>query len=176
MSGERVVETISRPVALDDIGDGGAHFRIETDQSERAAIAKRLNIPGLASLSGDFNLKRIRGGVEIDLELAAVAERVCVVSLEPMTEKIGEKIRMQLLRDYEDDAEDDGTEGDGVFREPLEGDTVDLGELLVQHLSLSLDPYPRKEGAMSLSGGVDPAAAASPFAVLKGLGREKGEK
>ncbi|MGD9801132.1 MAG: hypothetical protein AB7V02_11105, partial [Parvularculaceae bacterium] len=56
-----------------------------------------------------------------------------------------------------------------AWREPLDGDEIDLGELLVQHLSLALDPYPRKDGAESLLETYRNAATASPFAGLKGL-------
>ena len=58
---------------------------------------------------------------------------------------------------------------DDWTREPLETATIDLADMLVQHLSLSLDPHPRKPGAKSLLEDYRDAASPSPFAVLKGL-------
>jgi uncharacterized metal-binding protein YceD (DUF177 family) len=49
----------------------------------------------------------------------------------------------------------------------LEGDTIDLAGYLVEHLSLAIDPFPRKAGAVF---DYDPKTEdLSPFAVLKGL-------
>ena len=51
--------------------------------------------------------------------------------------------------------------------EPIEGDVIDLGGYLVEHLSLELDPFPRKPGAV-FEQPPEPGEI-SPFAVLKGL-------
>ncbi|WP_420348545.1 hypothetical protein [Pelagibius sp.] len=52
---------------------------------------------------------------------------------------------------------------------PLEG--IDLGELVVQDLAVSLDPYPRAEGAVLPPDyqAQDEVAADHPFAALKVL-------
>jgi hypothetical protein len=52
------------------------------------------------------------------------------------------------------------------------GDHFDLGEFLVQQLSLAMDPFPRKPGAESLVETYGRGADISPFAAL----REKIEK
>jgi len=49
----------------------------------------------------------------------------------------------------------------------LENDSIDLAAYVVEHLSLELDPFPRKPGAV-----FEPPAeegSASPFAVLRKL-------
>ena len=61
--------------------------------------------------------------------------------------------------------------------EPLEGDLLDLGELVAQHLALALDPYPRAPGAPPPEEALrpddkrdttGPALKTSPFSVLRG--------
>ncbi len=160
--------TISRIVELASIDEGGAGYVVEPNETERAAIAKRLDIPALAKLRGAFTLTPVRGGVDVRLSLDAVAERTCVASLEPMTETIREEFRLQFDRNYEEQDIDELIESE-ILREPLEGDEIDLGEILVQHLSLSLDPYPRKPDVPSLAEKFRDATSASPFSALKGL-------
>jgi len=160
--------TLSRVVEVSSLDPKGAEIVIEANESERQAIARRLDIPALGRLKGTFALAPARGGVEIRLRLDAQAERRCVASLEPMTETIAEDIAMQFDRDFDEDDRGEEFAGD-TLREPLEGDEIDLGELLVQHLSLSLDPYPRKEGAGPLIERYGADAPSSPFAGLKDL-------
>jgi hypothetical protein len=49
-------------------------------------------------------------------------------------------------------------------------DTIDLGEVVVEQLALTLDPYPRAPGAVfdpaALPGYEAPEAEVSPFAAL----------
>lgn len=161
-------DTISRLVDISTIAEGGAGYVIEPSEHERAAIAKRLSIPAITRLRGQFHLERMRGGVDAQLTINAETERTCVASLEVMTETIHEKILMQFRRDLEETETDDAIDSE-VLLEPLEGDEIDLGELLVQHLALSLDPYPRIEGAQSLAEKYRDAASPSPFSALKGL-------
>lgn len=161
-------ETISRLVDVASLDASGGDYVIEPTEAERAAIAKRLGIPAIKSLRGEFRLTPLRGGVEIRLKIDAEAERICVASLEPMRETIREEIRMQFDRNYAEDESDDLADSE-LLREPLDGDELDLGELLVQHLSLSLDPYPRKEGAEGLADKFRDATSSSPFSALKGL-------
>lgn len=157
----------SRDFALAALGPEGARVRIEAGPAERAAIAERLGLPSLVRLAGEFALTPFRGGIDLRLSIDAEAQRQCVVSLEAMSETIRDEIRMRFERGVDPDELDDSID-DGVMREPLEGDAIDLGELLVQQLSLSLDPYPRKTGADPLLGKYRDATSPSPFAVLKG--------
>jgi len=162
-----VPETISRIIDVSTIGDVGETIVLEPTAEERAAIAKRLGVPAVKSLRGEFFVTPTRGGVDIKLNLAAVAERICVVSLEPLDEEISETIVLSFDRNYVED-EDDISDSD-IVREPLDGVEIDVGELLVQHLSLALDPYPRKKSATPLTEKFRDAALSSPFSVLKGL-------
>lgn len=159
--------TLSRLIIISGLDAAGADYAIEATVAERIAIAQRLDIPALNSLTGKFRLTPMRGGVEIRLALEAEAERTCVVSLEPMIETIHDAVTMQLLRAYDPEAY---LNDDDIMRERLDGDEIDLGELLVQFLSLSLAPYPRKRDAAPLLEKYRDATSLSPFAALKGQG------
>ncbi len=141
-------------------------FRLAPDEQARRALAERLGEPGIAALEGDFVLTPFGGGVDLMLHLKARVDRLCVVSMEPMVELVDERYTIRFERDFEEDAVD----GEGeLAREPLEGDTLDLTEILVQHLSVSLTPHPRKEGAKSLAEGYRDPVNLSPFSGLKGI-------
>lgn len=169
MNKERVKpETISRIIEVTSLDESGARFLLEPSAAERSAIAQRLEIPAIRSLRCEFFLTPTRSGVNLVLKLDAEAERICVTSLEPLVESIREEIRISFDRNYVENENDEFSENE-VLREPFEGDEIDIGEILVQHLSLSLDPYPRKKGATNLSEKFRDAALSSPFSALKGL-------
>lgn len=160
--------TISRIVDISVLDAANARFIVEPNEAERTVIAKRLDVPAIRKLRGDFLLTPIRSGVDIVLIIDAVTERTCVASLEPMTETIREEVRIEFDRNYAEEEDHDFADT-GILREPLESAEIDLGELLVQHLSLSLDPYPRRDGSESLADKFRDATSVSPFLSLKGL-------
>ena len=159
---------ISRVIEIGSLGHAQAGHVLEPTETELAAIAQRLDIPALKYLRGEFMVTPTRAGVDIVLKLSAEAERICVASLEPLIEAVREEIRMAFDRNYVDDGTVDFAAGD-TLHEPLTGDQIDIGELLVQHLSLSLAPFPRKPGAESLAEKYRDAALSSPFSTLKGI-------
>ncbi len=102
----------------------------------------------------------------------------CVVTLDPVASEIREPVEAEY-----GPASDEGPEEVVHFDqpeppEPMEGDSLELGELVAQHLSVALDPYPRKEGTAPLDwveparteGLVDPD---NPFSVLASLGKKR---
>jgi len=161
---------ISRIIEISHLRAQEAEFVIDANEEQRAEVAARLGVPSINKLRGAFRVRPTRGGAAIELKLDAEIVRQCVVSLESMIETIDEDIPMVFDRRYVEAADDDEDE----WREPLEGDDIDLGELLVQHLSLALDPYPRIKGAESLLDEFGAAATASPFAALKDLKKSDG--
>jgi hypothetical protein len=74
-----------------------------------------------------------------------------------------------LVEEFDIDRIDAMDEWDDV--ELVDDGAIDIGELAVQYLSLSLDPYPRKPDASWPATGAE-AEPASPFAVLRGLKKD----
>ena len=163
----------SRPIPIDHVGPAWQTQRIEASEAERAALARRFGILELPALAAEVKLRRVRAGrfIEASLHLAAEVVQSCVVTLEPVAARIDESTR-ELYGPIggEKAAEDVLVDPDSP--EPIEGPSLDLGEVVAQHLALSLDPYPRAPGAVGPSpeaGG--PAERPSPFQGLAALKR-----
>lgn len=155
----------SYEVDVSDVGRAGKAFHLSANEAERKKIAARLKTPSVEKLEGDMRVTATKTTVRIAGEIDADLTRECVASLEPMAEVIAETFEIEFTRipPETDDEEDLDAP------EYLEGDMVDLGELLVQQLSLAMAPFPRKEGTPSLAEAYAPEENISPFAALKGV-------
>ena len=109
----------------------------------------------------------------------------CVVTLAPVRSEITEEIDVEFGGGAGTEKEIDLSDEAAEPPEPLEGDRIDLGELVAQHLSVAIDPYPRAPGAnlekasYEAGGGQEenegePAGSqGGPFAVLQQLRAKK---
>jgi len=152
------------------------------------AICKRLGISSIEALDADLVLTRnpVSKVIKVKGDLRADIHQHCVVSTEPVSEHIDdsfeswctepnsavsfdkakrermspqERNELPMLEEYDDP------------EEIIDG-KIDLGELVIQHLSLSLNPYPRKEGTAfeSAESSLDEEEEGTynnPFAALK---------
>lgn len=151
---------------LQAIGRHVKKFHLEPDEAARKKIAKRLGVPSVERLEGDVSVRAGKTDILIEGLLRATLVRECVSSLEEMTEEIDEGFEISFLRQEPEDSGDEEAEEPPEIHED---DTLDLGELLVQQLSLAMDPFPRKQGAQSLADEYGRAEADSPFRDLKGM-------
>lgn len=140
----------SRIVSLEDLGGGEVERHISADADERAAIARRLGLVGLERCEAWVALRRLKGGRRLAItgRLRAEVVQTCVVSLESFSAGIEESFSLH----YAAASPLAGKEvqvglDDADAPEPLVGNEIDIGEVVTQHLSLALDPYPRKPGA-----------------------------
>ena len=171
-----ITPEFSRPVSVLDLEDGDfAKHTIEADEHECRALARRFAVAEVESVQADIVLAREGRQVVARTDLSAKVEQTCVVSLRPMKVQIRESFERVFDPDVRLSGEFDETidlDLDGEDPpDPLVDDMIDLGEMVAEQLGLSLDPYPRLEGAT-----VDPRYVGqggperdNPFAVLKGL-------
>jgi len=153
-------------IDLEKAGSKGKSWRLIASEEERAAIAARLKIPAVKKLEGEIRVTATRREIIIEGAIAAHLIRECVASLEPMDEEIAEAFDLALLRhapEMQPPEEGENWEEPEVH----EGAELDIGEVLVQQLSLAMDPWPRKEGAQSLAEAYGEKDRISPFAGLK---------
>lgn len=181
MSGmQEIGPEFSRRLAIDDIARDGSVVTLEATADERRRLAERFGLLALDRLTATLTVTRGLSGIPIRVQgrLSASVVQECVVSLEPVSSEINEIIDVE----YVPMADDGDSEGFSLDEpeppEALDGDSLELGELVAQHMSLALDPYPRKEGAKPPeweSGGAEDGenVAENPFSVLAGL-RKKG--
>lgn len=157
----------ARPLALAAVPAGGQRLSLEAGPAERAALGQRLGLLALDALVAELALvPGPEGVVAVTGRLSAELVQECVVSLEPVRQRVAEAVAWRLLPEGMDptDGEDDP---DDIA---CPGGLADLGEALAQQLSLALDPYPRAAGAQLPE---DPGgeAAHGPFATLAKLKR-----
>ncbi|MDN3564259.1 YceD family protein [Paeniroseomonas aquatica] len=167
MPPELTLPEFHRPVPLGTVGQAGRRLALEATPEECAALAGRLGILDLASLTASLQLLPEEGGsVRVEGRLVARLTQACVVSLDPVGQAVDEEIAFRLLppgREPQDGPDDiDEIESpDGI---------ADLGEALAELLALALDPYPRAPAAElpAEAGG----AVTGGFAALAALRRK----
>jgi uncharacterized metal-binding protein YceD (DUF177 family) len=171
----------SRLIRIDHIPAAGMRMDVEAKPEERAALAKRFDLPSIDLLKAQLHLKAMAGGalVRLDGTITAKVVQTCVVSLEPMPAKVKEEFSLTFGAPMPEEvgAEIELSMEDEDPPEPIIDGVIDVGEAVAEHLSLALDPFPRKAG-IAFEGGEEPTPVEvkrpSPFAVLAQLRKNKG--
>lgn len=163
----------SRAVRIDSIGEAPRPMEIAAEESERAALAARFGLIGLARLEAALTLSRRGGEVSVRGRLAAAVTQACVATAEPVAAEIDAPFDILFRPQPDADAPEDEielseSEMDVVF---LTGAEIDVGEAVAETLALALDPYPRAPDADEAlkAAGVKSEEEAGPFAALAGL-------
>lgn len=148
-------------------------FNIAPDPAEAEALAGLLGAQAVRKLRFAGRLTPVSGGGwSLDADLGATVVQTCVVSLEPVTSRIDERVHRAFVPSEVSGAEIVVSPDEDDEVEPLR-DRIDLGRVATEALALALPAYPRKEGA-SLATDEDDVDAdrPKPFAALAAL-REK---
>jgi len=142
---------IERIVDLDRMGPSGAALEIAASDSERAALARRFGFLGLPALSARVTVDRRAGGqVVVEGRLRGKIVQACILTLDPVTQDLDEAFRIVFKQDLAE--ERDPASGEALLAaqldapEPLQGNLLDVGEIVAEQLSLAADPYPRRPG------------------------------
>ncbi len=169
-----------RMIAIAKVGEGGLVQKITAGPNDLPRIATYLDLTAIGALSAEMTLTRWRArGVRVSGKLKADVIQTCVVTLDPLPAQIQaeferrflpvEAIPMGHTAQHEVFVDPEGEDPP----EPVDRD-IDLGEVLVEELALSLDPYPRKPDA-EFKAGYAPAGEPQkhPFAALAKLKPKK---
>jgi uncharacterized metal-binding protein YceD (DUF177 family) len=160
-----------RRVAVAKIGEAGLTTTVAASAAELERIARYLELESAQGLRAEIHLAKWRGkGVQLTGHFAADVTQACVVTLEPLQAHVeGDFERRFHPQSSEQGAREVRVDPEGEDpAEPL-GREIELGEILVEELSLALDPYPRKAGAEFAVEQDTVAKADNPFAVLTKL-------
>jgi uncharacterized metal-binding protein YceD (DUF177 family) len=163
----------SRPIELARIPKLGSHEKLVADAKECQALAKRLQISALHSLTAELKTKPWRGGgLKVSGELKADLDQESVVSLEVFRTTVVYNVERYFLNvppSADIEAEED--------IDPIENGIINLGEVVAETLALELDPYPRKPGESFESAEIETDAPEpekpNPFNVLRMEPRKK---
>lgn len=158
-------------VPLRDIGGNGFTGSHTATSAERDELVRVLDILACDSLKVDYKIQPLRSGIyRLTGRIIADVKQACVVTLEPIAERIDEAINTELrpadmLTEGEQDVEEMSILETPDFA-PIEDDVIDLGLIVLEHVSTSINPYPRLEGAeLDIKAGGE-GASPNPFAVL----------
>jgi uncharacterized metal-binding protein YceD (DUF177 family) len=139
--------------------------KIHVDAVECAAIAERLDILSINSLSVQLELFRdLTGDVTLVGRIVADIVQACVVTLEPVAQHVEVPLYQRFSGRTE---EEEGEDEDPV--ELIADDEIEVGDVIVQNLSLALDPYPRAPEAEYEEVDDDAGKPSGPFAALAAL-------
>ena len=165
-------DRFAHQLRLDQIRDG-KRLDLAADEAERAAIAKRLDLPRLERLEAHVTLSRTGDIVRASGRLAAALEQNCVITNDPVPAHVDEPFELLFMPEPpvsapEEEIELAESDLDVVFHD---GAVIDLGTSIADSLALSLNPYPRSASADAAlkEAGVMSETEASPFAVLAKL-------
>lgn len=155
----------------------GGERRFVADPGARERVAGALDLEGLDRLEASLDFGPWLDGAVVNGTLQATAIRRCGVSLDLFPETIDEPIRITFVPVGSPHAPEPSLEVeiDPEAEDPPEvvtGNSVDLGAYLVEALSLALDPFPRKPGAVFEPLPVEEPEL--PFAALRALRTPKG--
>ena len=179
----------SRIVKMTALNQEPQRYSARANPAECEALAARLDLVSLADFTVEADVKKWRKGVRATGTVQANVIQRCIVSLEPVPDQISETFDRGFLPEQdlvgemkpgqEVEIEDDAELGD---LPDILGDTLDLGEIAAEALSLALNPYPRAEGEEPLDAQAAPPGESpisdddvKPFASLAAY-REKLEK
>ncbi len=120
-------------------------FEIAPEAEGRAAVAEELGIPGVRKLRFSGRLvPEGRRDWRLEAELGATVVQDCVVTLEPVPQRVEEEVALRLLPPGQEPRDDPDEAADEIA---TERGVADLGEAVAEQLALALDPYPRVPGA-----------------------------
>ena len=169
-----MIEDFAHRLTLDRIRDG-ERIDLAADESERRAIAERLDLPSIDRLDAHASLARDGETVRATGRVAASLEQRCVVTGEPVAAHVDEAFDIAFVPEprageVPEEVELRSEDCDVVFHD---GVAIDLGTAIADTLALSLDPYPRSAAAETAlrEAGVLSEEEAGPFAVLAKLKR-----
>ncbi|MEM6812410.1 MAG: DUF177 domain-containing protein [Pseudomonadota bacterium] len=147
---------------IEDMGEKIVSLEISPSEEEAADMARRLDVVSIDNVKAVLNIEKRSGSSTyyVSGQFDAVITQNCVVTLEPIKTNISESFEAWFA-DKESAVsfmaakrEREGAKNNGEIEildeaddpEPIFEGIIDLGELVTQHISLAIPPYPHKEG------------------------------
>ncbi len=136
---------LHRPIAIERVGPTGLEVTVEASAAECSALARRMSLPAVLTMTCAFRLERATGGSILAYgNLLARVVQTCVVSLEDFTATIAERFVVRCVPEGEEINDPDPESLDEIA---YADGMLDLGEAAAEQLALALDPYPRAPDA-----------------------------
>jgi uncharacterized metal-binding protein YceD (DUF177 family) len=159
-----------RLVAVAQLGAEPFRQRIEATAEERERLSQRFDLIALDRLAAEVELRRQSAEVVLlEASFEAEFEQCCALTLEPVRGAVSDRFSLIYGPAPEAEPELEISDDEPAF-EPLNGNTIDIGEAVAQELSLALPVFPRRPEAV-----IDEAAAEplqGPFTALARLRKD----
>lgn len=177
MSFELPAGPYSEPIRLHQIG-AGLTRELSPDADAVKRIIKALDLQALENFTTTISLIPTVSGWKMEGRVVADAVQTCGLTLEPLPLHVDRRFYVNLIEAPEREEEEDedaeiDIELDDNTPDEISNGRLDLGAYAVEQLSLSLDPFPRKPGAV-FEQPPEPVEI-SPFAVLKAMQNKSGD-
>lgn len=163
-------------IRFGEVSRGPVHRKLEADATVRARVARFLGLVSIDSLSANLEVRPWMDGAEVIGQFTATITQTCSVTADAFEEDAEGEFVVRVLPPGSSNAPQDPVEEVELDLEAddppdvLEGEDIDLGGYVVEHLALELDPFPRKPGAEFIAPKDD--VDLSPFAVLRMLKKD----
>ena len=165
-------DDFAHQLKIDQIRDGD-RLDLIASETERRAIAERLDLESIGRLAAHAVLERKGAVVQARGRVQASLDQACVVTGEAVPAHIDEPFDIIFTAEPDQARPDEEVElgagdCDVVFHD---GSSIDLGAAIADTLALALDPYPRSAGAEASlkNAGILDEQQAGPFAALAAL-------
>ncbi len=160
---------------LTNLSEAGQEIALAPDEAARSAIAHWAELEALPGFKAQIRIKRVSPNrFAYQAEFEAEVVQLCVVTMEPVTSRLRGNfsrdlhlIRATRQKQLPELAELALGVGEDEAPEEIESPHFDLAGPVLEEFSLSLDPYPRKQGANFVV--PEEEKPVSPFAVLRQL-------
>ena len=149
-AGEAAPSEFPRIVPIAGLRSRGVTTDIAADADECAALARRFAILAIDSLTARVHVTPADtdGAVRLNARFTAAVVQACVVTLEPVTAHLEENFEIFFAPIDNLDGDIHVAPEDDKDPEPLDGETIDVGEVIAVQVGLNLDPYPRCPGVV----------------------------
>jgi hypothetical protein len=162
----------SHTIRIERLPERGVNASLALTPEECQALTLFWKIKQVHEVSALINVAPKGSQVHVTGEAKARVTYECGITLEPFQADIVEEINARFSPHVDPSGENaahrtrhDILNNDAdIPLEPLEGSTLDIGAIMIEFLTLGLDPYPRKPDAVF--GEASFGADTSPFAAL----------
>lgn len=153
---DSAISPITFPVSIARLPAKGMPVTITADEAQRDALAELHGLLSVEALVAEILISNWkRSGVRVSGRVTATISQACIVTLEPVEERLDETFEALFVPEGSRLAKPrlsgEGellldAEGDDA-PETFSGDTIDVGQIAEEFFALGINPYPRKAGA-----------------------------
>ena len=155
MRGEKIMESevqkeFSRIFEARTFSNKEQTLTFTATPEECILMAKRLSIPSVKNFKVDCRLRQLPSttSIEVIARLRGSLVQTCGISLEDVPEEVNETIKIFLCPAHLTPEDSTISYDENGLAETIaigRDGTIDLGEIFLQYLSLSMCPYPRAQ-------------------------------